>query len=649
VTEQPVDRAVAIVGVAAIMPDAPDAATFWRNIEDGRYSISEVTPDRWDPARYYDPDPRAVDKSYSKIGGWVRAFEWDPLGWKLPVPPRVSDAMDDAQKWAVNLARAALLDYGWPGRALDNERTAVVIGNAMAGERHYLTALRVNFPEFAHELEGSATFAALPKEVREAILDETGKGLRAAIPEITEDTMPGELANIIAGRVANLFDLRGPSYITDAACASGLAAMASSVEGLINREYDTVLTGGIDRNMGAATYVKFCKIGALSATGTRPYAEGADGFVMGEGGTLFLLKRLADAERDGDRIYAVLLGMAGSSDGRGKGITAPNPIGQRLAVERAWQLAGVAPSTCSLVEGHGTSTAVGDVVEVEALTDVFGGDVPAGSIPLGSVKSNIGHLKGAAGTAGLFKAAMALHHKVLPASIHAEHPNPNIDFSRSPFTVNTELRPWDPPPGGIRRAGVSAFGFGGTNFHGVLEEYAPGRHDGAGTHQVSFADVDIPAASTEAAPTVPESRPAPATPEPTGWKPPLRGALVAGAADEAALAGCGSSPGVRRPARRPRRLPPRPPTSAPRCASPSTTATPPIWPTRRAGRPRRSRPATRRCGARCGPGACSSAGDARARSPSSTPGRARSTSTCSKPSASRSRWSRTRSPRPTGS
>jgi acyl transferase domain-containing protein len=350
------------------MPDAPDAAAFWRNIRDGRYSISDVTPDRWDPALYFDPDPGAPDKTYSKIGGWVRDFEWDPLGWRLPIPPRVSDAMDDAQKWAVNLARAALVDYGWPDRPLDTERTAVVIGNAMAGERHYLTALRVNYPEFARELERSTAFAALPKDVREAILDETGTGVRAAIPAITEDTMPGELANILAGRVANLFNLRGPSYVTDAACASGLAAMAASTEGLVNHEYDAVLTGGVDRNMGAATYVKFCKIGALSATGTRPYAEGADGFVMGEGGTLFLLKRLADAERDGDRVYAVLLGMAGSSDGKGRGITAPNPVGQRLAVERAWELAGVSPATCSLVEGHGTSTAVGDVVEVEALT-----------------------------------------------------------------------------------------------------------------------------------------------------------------------------------------------------------------------------------------------------------------------------------------
>ena len=208
--EGSVDRAVAIVGVAAIMPDAPDAAAFWQNIKDGRYSISDVTADRWDSALYYDPDPRAPDKTYSKIGGWVRDFEWDPLGWKLPIPPRVSDAMDDAQKWAVNLARAALLDYGWPERPIDSERTAVVIGNAMAGENHYRSSLRINFPEFARELEASPTFAALSKEQREGILEEALDRIRAAIPAITEDTMPGELGNIIAGRVANLFNFPRP-------------------------------------------------------------------------------------------------------------------------------------------------------------------------------------------------------------------------------------------------------------------------------------------------------------------------------------------------------------------------------------------------------------------------------------------------------
>ena len=178
--------------------------------------------------------------------------------------------------------------------------------------------------------------------------------------------MPGELGNCIAGRVANLFNLHGPNFIVDAACASALAALDAAVEGLAEREFDAVITGGVDRNMGASTFVKFCKIGALSATGTRPFDEGADGFVMGEGAALFVLKRLADAERDGDRIYAVIRGIGGSSDGKGKGITAPNPVGQRLAVERAWRNAGLSPAACTLIEGHGTSTRVGDVVEVSS-------------------------------------------------------------------------------------------------------------------------------------------------------------------------------------------------------------------------------------------------------------------------------------------
>ena len=183
--------------------------------------------------------------------------------------------------------------------------------------------------------------------------------------------MPGELANCIAGRIANIFNFHGPNYVVDAACASAMAAISSAVEGLVANDFDVAVTGGIDRNMGASTFVKFCKIGALSATGTRPYAEGADGFVMGEGAAIFLLKRLADAERDGDKIYAVLRGMGGSSDGKGKGITAPNPIGQKLAIERAWQNAGLSPATATLIEGHGTSTRVGDVVEVQSMVDVL--------------------------------------------------------------------------------------------------------------------------------------------------------------------------------------------------------------------------------------------------------------------------------------
>src|SRR5437868_1516828 len=412
-------RAIAIVGVGAVLPDAPNAPAFWENIKSGRYSISEVAPDRWDPALYYDPNPSAPDKTYSKIGGWVREFVWDPIKWHLPIPPRVVDAMDGAQKWAIACTREALEDYGFPKRPLDLDRTAVILGNAMAGEKHYLTSLRVYFPEYARELAGSASFAALPEAIRRDITREMHDRMAKHLPEITEDSMPGELANCIAGRIANIYNFHGPNYIVDAACASAMAAITSAIEGLVQNDFDTAVTGGIDRNMGAPTFVKFCKIGALSATGTRPYAEGADGFVMGEGAAIMVLKRLADAERDGDKIYAVLRGMGGSSDGKGKGITAPNPIGQKFAIERAWQNAGLSPATISYIEGHGTSTRVGDVVEVQSAADVLNGfALPAHSVALGSVKSNIGHLKGAAGAAGFLKAALSLHYKTLPPSVH---------------------------------------------------------------------------------------------------------------------------------------------------------------------------------------------------------------------------------------
>src|SRR5208337_2619826 len=335
--ENTAHRAIAVVGAGAVLPDAPNVAAFWQNVKNGRYSISEVSPDRWDPASYYDPDHSVPDKTYSKIGGWVREHVWDPMAWRLPIPPRVADAMDSSQKWGISCTRDALEDYGYPKRPLNTDRTAVILGNAMGGEKHYFTVMRVLFPEYARELGESASFAALPESIRRDITRELHERMGTRLPEITEDSMPGELANCIAGRIANVFNFHGPNYVCDAACASAMAAISSAAEGLVQHDFDVAVTGGIDRNMGVSTFVKFCKIGALSATGTRPYAEGADGFVMGEGTAIFVLKRLADAERDGDKIYAVLRGMGGSSDGKGKGITAPNPIGQKFAIERAWQ------------------------------------------------------------------------------------------------------------------------------------------------------------------------------------------------------------------------------------------------------------------------------------------------------------------------
>jgi len=532
------ERAIAIVGVGAILPDAPNALAFWNNILNKRYSITETPPERWSIADYYDPDPAAPDKTYSKIGGWVRGFTFD---WKrFKIPPRVAAAMDEGQQWAVTIAAEALADYGYPERPLDTDRTGVILGTAMGGELHYITHQRIVFPDYVHLLERTEAWRRLPRDVQQALIAQWHAELDRSLPPVTEDTMPGELPNIVSGRVANVLNLRGPNFITDAACASTLAAIDAACEQLINHQCDAVVSGGVDRNMGPSTFVKFCKIGALSATGTRPFGDGADGFVMGEGSAAFLLKRLADAERDGDRIYAVIRGVGGSSDGKGKGITAPNPIGQILAVERAWQDAGLDPATATLVEAHGTSTRVGDVVEVESLSACFG-RAERGSIGLGSVKSNIGHLKAGAGAAGLLKAVMAIYHKILPPTLNCEKPNPNINFNATPFYLLTETREWERRGNTPRRAGVSAYGFGGTNFHIVLEEYIPGMirtepkvYASAAVSQTVATGSTTVAMST-ASSTVTASAPPPAGPQLRSGKMPLRGVLAIGAPTPKAL------------------------------------------------------------------------------------------------------------------
>src|SRR6185437_2024015 len=178
-------RAVAIVGAGAILPDAPNVAAFWNNIKGGRYSISDVPPDRWDPALYYDPDHNAPDKTYSKIGGWVREYPWDPYQWRMAIPPRVADAMDGVQRWGIACTREALADYGYPERPLPTERTAVILGNALAGEQHYLTSLRAYFPEYARELDECVTFAALPQAVRRDIAREWHARIGGRLPPIT--------------------------------------------------------------------------------------------------------------------------------------------------------------------------------------------------------------------------------------------------------------------------------------------------------------------------------------------------------------------------------------------------------------------------------------------------------------------------------
>ena len=288
------------------------------------------------------------------------------------------------------------------------------------------------------------------------------------------DSFPGILMNVAAGRIANRLDLGGINCTVDAACGSSLAALYWAVRELESGHSDMVIVGSGDSMQDPFTFMCFAKTQALSPRGQcQALDERADGIVLGEGVAGLILKRLADAERDGDQIYAVIKGVGASSDGRDKSLTAPRPEGQVKALERAYAKAGVSPATVELIEAHATGTTIGDRTEIESLNQVFReAEAPARGCAVGSVKSMIGHTKSSAGLASTIKTVLALHHKVLPPTLGVDNPIEILRRPDTPFYVNTETRPWNPSaPESPRRAGVSAFGFGGTNFHVVLEEY----------------------------------------------------------------------------------------------------------------------------------------------------------------------------------
>ncbi len=464
---------IAIVGCSAIMPDALDVETFWQNIIDAHVSIREVPDGRW-PGKVEDfwaegePGNVVADRTYSRIGAFVDGFEFDWRRWRQP--PGTLPQIDMCQLWAVAAAADALehAGFGEGGRELDRSRTGVVFANALGGENRNESNVRV----WAMKSRRLALQAGLSEAQADAFVDSMVEGT----PLITEDTMPGELANVVSGRVANLLDLQGPNHAMDAACASSMAALLDACRLLQARQVDTMLCGASDRTMDPATYAKFSAIGALSPSHSTPFDARANGFVMGEGAGVLVLRRLSDALRDGATVLAVIRGIGGSSDGRGKGITAPSQRGQIQAIARAYEQAGYSASTVELVEAHGTSTKVGDATELSTLARLWTG-LPSGDhVAVGSVKSQIGHLKAAAGIAGILKVTMALHHATIPPSAGFETPNPTVDWEQNPFFVPTEALDWPAPSEHPRRAGVSAFGFGGTNFHVALEGFDPEVH-----------------------------------------------------------------------------------------------------------------------------------------------------------------------------
>lgn len=468
-TRPDASHGVAIVGMACTFPRARNARAFWNNIVHGVDGIGEVDPRRWDPAVFYDPQPGIEDKVYCKHGGYLEnSFAFNPLRFGT-MPKAVLGAEPD-QFLVLRCAHEALEDAGCGDRVLEGERAAFILGRG-----NYLGVGLTGLLQRGMMAEQTIQILRrLHPEYSEDELEKLRQAMRAHVPSFGAEQAPGLIPNISSGRVANRFGLMGPNFTVDAACASSLIATDIAVCGLSAGRHDLVLIGGVHVFSDVPFLQVFSAMGALSRGSViRPFDHDCDGTMAGEGVGVLVLKRLEDAERDGNRVYAVIKGVGTSSDGRARSVTAPRVEGEELALRRAYQAAGVDPATVELIEAHGTGTTVGDEAEIEALQRVFGPRVGGRpTVALGSVKSMIGHTMPAAGSAGLIKTALSLYHKLLPPTLNCRKPAEALLRPDSRLYVNAETRPWihggeDTP----RRAGVNAFGFGGVNAHVVLEEY----------------------------------------------------------------------------------------------------------------------------------------------------------------------------------
>jgi 3-oxoacyl-(acyl-carrier-protein) synthase/phosphopantetheinyl transferase len=455
---------VAVVGMAVLLPGAPDLDTYWRNLREGVDAISQAPEDRWAP-ELYRPGASDPDAIYCRRGGFVDEFaEIDVASFGI-MPTSVEGTEPD-QLIALRVAAAAIADSGGESRLPDRDRVGVVLGRG-----GYLTpgVARLNQRvRTVHQLV--RTLGELVPDLGADQLDRVRSAFAAQLGPSRPEAAIGLVPNLAASRIANRLDLRGPAYTVDAACASSLIAVDQAIAELASGRCDLMLAGGVHHCHDVTLWSVFAQLGALSPTErSRPFDRGADGILIGEGTGVIVLKRLADALRDDDRVYAVIRGTGVSSDGRGASLMVPDPGGQVRAIRQAWdraELDPTAPDSLDLLEAHGTATPAGDAAELATLAEVFG---PGERAVIGSVKSMIGHTMPAAGIASLIKAALAVHHGVLPPTLHCDEPHPRIADTRfRPIGSAEEWRGHGP-----RRAGVNAFGFGGVNAH-VLLEAAPG-------------------------------------------------------------------------------------------------------------------------------------------------------------------------------
>ncbi|MEV6615083.1 beta-ketoacyl synthase N-terminal-like domain-containing protein [Streptomyces sp. NPDC051051] len=465
---------VAIVGMAVLLPGAPDLDAYWRNLRDGVDAVGEVPDGRWD-ADYYRPgtasEPAVADRVYARRGGFVDGLAQVEVT-RFGIMPNSVAGTEPDQLIALHVAAAALDDAGGADRLADRGRAGVVLGRG-----GYLTPGLVRLDQRVRTAgQLVRTLGELLPDLSPGQLDRVRQAFTDRLGSDSPESAIGLVPNLAASRIANRLDLRGPAYTVDAACASSLVAVDQAVGELATGRCDLMLAGGVHHCHDITLWSVFSQLRALSPSQRiRPFHRDADGILIGEGTGVVVLKRLADAERDDDRIYAVVRGTGVASDGRAAGLVNPDPGGQAQAVRQAWRAAGLdpaAPGAIGLLEAHGTATPAGDGAELATLADVFGpGD---GEAVLGSVKSMIGHAMPAAGVAGLVKAALAVHHATLLPTLHCDDPHPAL--ARTRFRTLGKAAPWETSPDQpVRRAAVNAFGFGGINAHVVLEEPSGGR------------------------------------------------------------------------------------------------------------------------------------------------------------------------------
>jgi enediyne polyketide synthase len=457
---------IAIVGIACRYPDAASPAELWENVLAGRRAFREIPAERLRLEDYWSADPAAPDRFYSRKAAVIEGFEFDRVRYKIAGS---TFRTTDMTHWlALDTAARALADAGFAdGEGLPKASTTVIVGNSLTGEFTRANLLRLRWPFVRRTLAAALLEAGWDADQLSGFLTGLEDQYKSAFPPVDEDTLAGGLSNTIAGRICNHFDLGGGGFTVDGACSSSLLSVLTACTALVEGTADAAVAGGVDLSIDPFEIIGFAKTGALATAEMRVYDRHSNGFWPGEGCGMLVLMREADAQARGLRSYATIAGWGYSSDGKG-GITRPEARGHELAIARAYQRAGFDIGTVGYLEGHGTGTAVGDATELRAFTQARRGARPdAAPAAISTIKGNIGHTKAAAGVAGLIKAALAVHHQVIPPATGHFDPHRLLTEDSPALRVPATAELW--PGGQPVRAGVSSMGFGGINAHIVLE------------------------------------------------------------------------------------------------------------------------------------------------------------------------------------